>query len=370
MVVSVANRWRLALCAWLLFPFGLVLPTGCAPPPPVLDDAWALQDKLHTQLVETLKQPWGRGDGFTYAVDTGHLLVYAALKKDKALYDQMRTFCVEKLVQNRPDDTYTQGFVLWRYKEGTPGDASGTTEALRVAEGLWLGHKAFGAQDDRDLALLILQGYARHAFVDQGIWLIRNYFNMQTRAFVTNSYLVDYDPDLLDKVALETKDKALEETATKSLTVVRQAMSPSGLLYAVIQPEVATLLPKSLAFFSPNDTIKLFNTVTVAERVIDTAPDIGRRVLAFAMERLDDLHQYYLGKTGERALDAPVGAITYAGLMRLAARLERSQDVEALLEPFLFHAKVFLENPYAPKLYTAGELLLTLQYMRLIYKDK
>ena len=66
-------------------------------------------------------------------------------------------------------------------------DASGTTEALRFAEGLWEGARVFGEPADRELALLVLRAYRRHEYVDQGIWLIRNYFNLQTRAFATNS---------------------------------------------------------------------------------------------------------------------------------------------------------------------------------------
>jgi len=35
------------------------------------------------------------------------------------------------------------GFVIWRYREGSSPDASGTTEA-RLAQSLWLGSQVFG----------------------------------------------------------------------------------------------------------------------------------------------------------------------------------------------------------------------------------
>jgi hypothetical protein len=295
---------------------------------------------------------------------------YAAVQKDKPLYEKMRAFAVDHLIQNNPQDEYTQGFVLWRFQEGTPGDASGTTEALRVAEGLWEGYEAFGNEEDKQLAILITKGYGRHAFVDQGIWLIRNYFNMQTRAFVTNSYLVDYDPDFLATIALATKDEDIKETAMLSRELVKQAVSPAGLIYSVVQPEVATLLPKSFAFFSPNDTIKLFNTATVAERVTTTIPSISRKVLAFALDRKDDLHQYYLGATGERPFDAPVGSLTYTALIRIALRLNDKAAATQLIPDFLYHAKVYADNPYPPKLYTAGELLMTFHFIEKTFRNK
>ncbi len=32
---------------------------------------------------------------------------------------------------------------------------------------------------------------ARHAAEEQGVWMIRNYFNLGTRSFANNSFLVD-----------------------------------------------------------------------------------------------------------------------------------------------------------------------------------
>lgn len=338
--------------------------------PPKLEQLWELHDALHKQVIEELKKPWGRADGFTYTVDVGHLLIYAAIRKDKELYTQMRDFAVRSLIQNDPNDAYTKGFVLWRYKQGVTADASGTTEALRIAEGLWKGSQAFKDPTDRTLAILIVEGYTRHAFVDQGIWLIRNYFNLQTRSFVTNSFLVDYDPDFVTQVAQSTQSKELRDMAQRSVDLVRKAVTPVGLLYSMIQPEVATLLPKDLAFFSPNDTIKLFNASTVAERIVQTLPKVAQKVLDFALSRSDDLHQYYLGRSGIRAREAPVGVITYTSLIRLAIHLKRSDAVERFLPDFLEHAGIYKDNLYAPKLYTAGEILLTLQALRAHYNSK
>ena len=129
---------------------------------------------------------FARADGFAYAVDIGELLRVAARLEDREMYAALREFALRRLIVDEPDDPYTRGFVLWRRSpvpvdsEDAP-DASGTTEALRISEGLWEGAHAFGAGEDRELALMILDGYQRHASAAAGLLLIRNYFNFGSR---------------------------------------------------------------------------------------------------------------------------------------------------------------------------------------------
>ena len=140
-----------------------------------------------------------RANGFAYAVDVGELMRVASRLGDREMYAALRSFAVRRLIIDDPDDPTTRGFVLWRRTpapadaEDAP-DASGTTEALRVSEGLWEGALAFGAGEDRERAITILDGYARHASDAAGLLLIRNYFNFGSRDFATNSFLVDYAP--------------------------------------------------------------------------------------------------------------------------------------------------------------------------------
>ena len=86
-----------------------------------------------------------------------------------------------------------------------------------ISEGLWEGALAFGAHEDRELALRILDGYARHASEAAGLLLIRNYFNFGSRDFATNSFLVDYAPDYLARVARDTGRQDLAELAAAQL---------------------------------------------------------------------------------------------------------------------------------------------------------
>jgi hypothetical protein len=48
------------------------------------------------------------------------------------------------VIVDKPDDPFTKGFVLWKCVPGATPDASGTTEALRLARALWAGQRRFG----------------------------------------------------------------------------------------------------------------------------------------------------------------------------------------------------------------------------------
>ena len=339
--------------------------------PPQIADYVETVKKLREQ-VRALARGWVEGnnlvrpDGFVYAVDVTQLMACTVDAGDEAGYRRLRDVATKHLVVDDPSDPFTRGFVLWRYRPdaaGAPRDASGTTEALRAARALWLGAKQFSRAEDRDLALRILSGYARHAAVDAGVWMVRNYFGFGTRSFATNSFLVDYDPDFVADVARETGDADLAALGEKSLAAVRGAATPAGLLYDLIQPELKTMYPllESVVTFSPNDVVQLSNTCTVANTITKGAPESAARVLRFATARLAGgaLRTYHYGRTGEAVNDTPPGVNEWSGLVRLAAALGDRAAAGALLGPAVA-AWDYVYNRVAsktPDAYVASESL-------------
>lgn len=320
-----ARRAAWALCAALL---------ACAPrPPPAPEALPALRADLTALAVEWLDaDQLRRADGFTYAVDLAHLMLHAAHLGDRPLYLRLRQMAVERLIIDRADDPYTQGFVGWRFAPGAPADAaldaSGTTEALRLTRALWTGARAFARPEDHALAERLAHGYCRHATVEGGVWLVRNYFNLGTRAFANDSFLVDYDADLLAEMARETGDPTLAEVAAASTRTVRAARTPAGLVHTLIQPDVATVMPDlPLTAFSPNDVVQLNNACTVATTVVTEAPEVARAVLDFGTRRRADLKRYFYGRTGEAVNAVAADLTTTSCLARLAAQLgDRSAE--------------------------------------------
>jgi hypothetical protein len=340
-----------------------------APPPKIADYV----DKVAAlrEQVRRLVRGWVDGgrlvrpDGFVYAVDVAQLMACFVDAGDAEGYDRLRGQALSHLVVDDKSDPFTRGFVLWRYRpdETSPKpDASGTTEALRTAKALWLGAERFDRPADRGLARVILAGYARHAGVEHGVWLVRNYFGFGTRSFATNSFLVDYDADFVADVAHQTGDAVLAELAEKSYALVRGASTPAGLLYDLVQPELKTMYPllESVVTFSPNDVVQLSNAATVANTVARGAPEVAAAVLKFAIDRIDGpLRMYHYGRTGEAVNDAAPGINEWGALTRLAAALGDTAATGLLLDRAVAAWDYYYNRlkPDAPDAYVASEAL-------------
>jgi hypothetical protein len=339
-------------------------------------------------------------DEFTYAVDVGQLLCYFAMVSDKEPYLALRDYAARELVVDIKEDPFTKGFVLWRTQPGAKPDASGTTEALRIAKGLWIGSKIFGRPEDCLLASTIIDGYARHQNVDQGLWLIRNYFHFYSRAFASNSFIIDYDPDFLRDVAESYKDDTsadgqryhdLTALADHSYEVLRASAAPCGLIYDLLQPELKTMYyGLDVAYFSPNDIIQLNNACATAATVARGDPALADEVIGFIADRLGvrrsrpatqasrsnpttrpvpedetgHILAHYYGRTGESVNKQGIGATEYCAIIRLAA-LRIDDTALYVIGRCIEQAMAYWEYDvaHADKLdaWTASEMLLGLQ---------
>jgi hypothetical protein len=301
---------------------------SCGGQPPI--DEKAVFSRARAKLARLMKDPPARENGFHYSVELAQLMTYAVLIGDRDAYLALRLRLVDGALLYAQNDPYVQGFLAWRFKKGHPLEASGTTEALRFAEALFLGGKRFARPVDRRMARVIVAGYQRHASIEHGTWLVRNYFNLGTRTFATNSFLVDYDPDFIARLAADPETPALlrrqfRELVARSVALVKKAVAPSGLVYQVVQPELSTLLPQKSVVFSPNDTVRIINVCTVVERSMRAYPRLAKRLLRFAEARERTLRDLYFGRTGERAGEQWAGLGAWGCLTRLAYRAGRER---------------------------------------------
>jgi hypothetical protein len=332
------------------------------------------QDALHALAVQYVDQhKLARADGYVKTVDAAQLLWYFALADDRDTYMVLRDRVLDKVLVNDAGQSLTRHFVAWRYWPGEqdrPLDASGTTEALRVAKALWVGAKQFDRPADRKLALSIIRGYARHQATFEGIWLIRNYYNLQEDHFATNSYTIDYDPDLVDAAAARTGDTTLQTVANRSAAKIRQALSPAGLIRQIIQPELKTLMPDKDAIFSPNDIEQLSNSAETATCAHRTAPKAGQAVLDFALSRNSYLRQLYNASTGHAVTKDGAGVETFAPLVRLAIQQDRPEAMRVMLERLIETSKpaAIEQTPLKSRAYNLSQALIALQRVQR-YRD-
>lgn len=217
-----------------------------------------------------------RPDGYIYGVDLGQAMTELAKAGEREAYSRLRDLAASAFIRQDAQDTYTDGFVAWRVKPGETPDASGTAEALRIAEGLVAGAQAFDRVDDARLAGRVLHGYARHAYTEHGVWLVRNYFNFGTRAFSPNSYVVNFDLNLVQR----WRTPEGEALAREVRGLLQRVARPNGLMNEIIQPEVVTAIPlPELASFAPDGVHSIVNSCMVLERATFALPGLGRKFL-------------------------------------------------------------------------------------------
>lgn len=300
-------------------------------------------------------------DGWLHGMDVATLLLYAAQRGDAELYGRVMPAALE-LIQQNPDDPYTSGFVLQRTKDGARPDASGAAETLWMARALWTGASAFKRDADRALALTLLDGYARHAYTLQEVWLVRNSFDFRTRSFSGLSSLPAYHGDFLDDARRSVRGAAWSGFADKSFALIEQAVTPSGLLLPVIQPEVGATYPGTgLEIYAPNNLTSLEQSCLGAEGAARTLSKIASGVVGFAVAqaRTGTLRAFYNTEDGSPDAGLPLSAAGHACLDRLAAALGRTEAL-AVLDPAVTSAMRALRKTRA-QLPSAGPLLLAAQ---------
>ena len=295
--------------------------------------------RLDTETRRLLKTAGAaRRDGFLYGMDVAPLLLYAAERGDAALYQQLMP-AARKLIVTGPEDSFARGFVLWRQKDGAKPEVSGAAETVWMAHALWAGAQAFQRDEDRALALQVLDGYARHAYELQQVWLVRKYFAFSGRTFATYSMLPGYQPDFLAEAEAAHGRSAWQGFAERSYALLERAVSPSGLLYPVIQPEIGATYPAlGLDVYGPNNVVALADSCEAADAALRGLPGLARGVLDVAKgarpNRFDRLHAYYDGASGKAVGEVALSSAAYACLGRLAAAFG-DQDAWERFEPRL-----------------------------------
>lgn len=356
----------------LLLPAGWVVSQNLFPDHRHTDAAAARERLRDAAMLAVQNGEMARDNGDIYAVDVCQLATFAALAGDRELYDPLRTIILDKLLIQRVPGDPAHGMVAWRYSPDAPSgghDASGTTEALRAAEALYHGVESFGLDEDRQTIALIIDAYARHAAVDNGVWMIRNYFNLDPAVYhySTNSFLVDYDPDLLMRLADDFERNDWAELAQRSADLIDDARTPAGLLHQMIRPEVGTIMPHLAhgGLYSINGVEQLSNVLTVAERCTTTNPDVSRDVFDFARKRTPRLRLYYDANTGRRfggGDDTWAGVETWGPLLRLAVKLDEPLLRKQATRQVIALSAGLPDYVRQDRLYLLGEALLALQY--------
>lgn len=346
-------------------------PASLEIPPPERDFRAAAKalDWQVRNLVET--KGLARRDGYVYTFDLAALMLYAARRGDRVLYDRLRA-AAKPLVWNQTKDPFTKGFVLWRHRQGQAPEVSGASEALHLARALWTGAEAFGHGADRELALTILDGYGQHVYELGGDWLVRKYYAFGGKVFANLSVIGAYLPDFLARVEQRRKGRAAGPTLSeRSYGILERAVSETGLLYPVIQPEINLTYPGlDLDVYAPNNVLPAADSCEAAAAAVQGRPRIARGVLDFIRDRdrrdrTGYPYAYFDAATGDRIRRQVVGAATLACLAQVATVLDDRKVLDWVRPLLLAEIKSLAAVPAVQEatLFTAGPLLLAAEAM-------
>ena len=288
-------------------------------------------DEAMTQFVA--KNGLVRPDGSAYAADVVPVLLYAARTRDAELY-AMAHKGAQRLILQEKSDPYTQGFVLTRRIGNGGAEIAGATETLQMARALWEGAEALNRPADRELALQVLEGYSKFAYEMNGVWLVRKQFDFATRSFAGSSMLSNYDGDFLEAVSRRAPKAVPGDLPRRTYALLKNAVTPSGLLYPLVQPEIGATYPGlAVDVYAPNGIVALEESCRGAVGATRGQPEVARGVLEFARTRAgkpDRMYAYFGAEDGARSADEQLSDSGYACLASLALALGDAAHMDLL----------------------------------------
>jgi hypothetical protein len=274
-----------------------------------------------------------RPDGSAYAADVVPVLLYAARTRDAELY-ALAYKGAQRLILAEKSDPYTQGFVLSRRNGNAGPDTASATDTLQMARALWEGAEALNRPADRELALQVLEGYSKFAYEMNGVWMVRKHFDFATRSFAGSSVLSNYDGDFLANVSRKAPRAVPGDFSKRTYSLLKSSVTPSGLLYPLVQPEIAATWPGlAVEVYAPNGIVALEESCRGAVGAVQGEPEVARGVLEFARTRAgdpDELYAYFGAEDGARTADARLSDSGYACLASLALALGDAEHLDAI----------------------------------------
>ncbi len=319
-----------------------------SPDPAIREQEEVILRALRAELAARGGLPLRAGDGWAYAVDVGNLMIYAAERGNIELFRSLSDVVRRHYLIQRTDDANALFTIAWRAHPDREAEASGTTETLRMAEAYWKAGERWDNDYYRRLAYVLARAYARHADVDEynRLWYIRNYYNYETKTYATNTYLVDYNPDILRRIADGMDDPQLRTAAELSKAFVLGAQLDFGLFHEMYQPEISTLYG-AMTYFSPNAITQVIDSYEAVLGITDSAPDAARRTHRFMKSEYDSISSQYTidgSEWGPRADDPSV----YAYVARLALRLNDLEFARTLIDKEMSAARVYADAEKLP----------------------
>ena len=246
-------------------------------------------------------------------------------------------------------DSWIDSAVLWRYKPGSEIDASGTAETIHCAYAIFMAYKRWKNEEYKQVSYSLAKAYVKHGFMlDSNRFLVKNYFNYQTRTLSENTWMINQRPDVLKMIGEENNDLDMVNKANMMYNAIVRAYVKNGFFREMYDPGIVTMFGFSDNYFSPNGMYKVLSGLDIGKSIyVFNRKPLNEMIKWLQSERNDWSTVYRLEPGGKFVSHSHNGQIFYLSLVEVSTILEAVNELGIKVDRGFY---VFLINEwFVPK---------------------
>ncbi len=257
--------------------------------------------ELEVKAVNEVKRRLSLGlpsrlNGFSYAIDLAEIMQTGAEIGDSTMFNTAYEILKKHYIIR---DSWIDSSILWRYKPGVEPDASGTAETIHCAHAIFLAYKKWKKEEYKRASYSLAKAYLKHGYmIDSNRFIVKNYFNYQTRTLSENTYLINQRPDFLYEIGFENNDSEMLNKAKLMYNAIIGGYVSNGFFYSIYDPGILTIDPASSGYFSPNSIFPLISSIDIAISIKGFNEKPAREILKFFEDNFGDWNDYYIYNSG------------------------------------------------------------------------
>ncbi len=258
--------------------------------------------QLEIKAVDEIKQRLNSGlpfrkDGFCYAIDLAEIMQTGVEIGDSIMFNRAYEILKKYYIIR---DSWIDSSILWRYKPGVEPDASGTAETIHCAHSIYLAYKKWKKEEYKRVSYSLARAYLKHGYmINSDGFIVKNYFNYQTRTLSENTYLINQRPDFLYEIALENNDSEMLNKAKLMYNAIIGGYVGKGFFHSIYDVGILTINPVSNGYFSPNSVFPLISSVDIATSILNFNQKPAREILKFFENNFGRWSDFYVYRDGD-----------------------------------------------------------------------
>jgi len=293
--------------------------------------------ELETKAIDEIKRRLSLGlpsrpNGFCYAIDLAEIMQTGAEIGDSSMFRSAYEILKKHYIIR---DSWIDSSILWRYKPEVEPDASGTAETIHCAHAIFLAYKKWKKEEYKRVSYSLAKAYLKHGYmIDSNRFIVKNYFNYQTRTLSENTYLINQRPDYLYEIGLENNDSEMLNKAKLMYNAIIGGYVGNGFFYSIYDVGVLTVDPASSGYFSPNSVFPLISSVDIATSIKGFNDKPAWEILKFFENnfgRWSDFYVYNKGSFSEQGKDNSVSLVVSSAMIDLYFALGKPKAYRNLI---------------------------------------